>query len=225
MSDREDLAKNIKELASKLQGMSLQMLTQEDMDHVVGVTCSFIRYQATQGFRIANWLKESHLEDVDLIAHATRGLYESALTFAYLLSHGGKHFLDLIQEECAADHFDTMKAWMAVCGGQQIDAQFEAQLAHYEKLRVQKRLNKTPSVSDMAKKVGAEAEREYSAMYSYFSKYTHPSLYHLVGDHREVFSLEACLLFGDKAVDYLKMIIADSQKIFDFALEFKSRRS
>ncbi len=76
----------------------------------------------------------------------------------------------------------------------------------------------------MAKEVGGQAEREYGEMYSYFSKYTHPTLYHLVGDHREVFSLEACLLFGDKAVVYLKTIIADSQKIFDYALELKAKK-
>lgn len=217
MRNRKKLAETIEQHASTLRGMSLRILSQRDVPHMAGFTCSFIRYQATQAFRIAEWLSKEHVDDVDLIAHATRGLFESSLTYAHLMKGGGTNFLARMMGECAADHFDIMKAMKAICGGSTLDADFEEQLRDYEKLKTQKKINKTPPVRVLADEVGALGE--YEAMYSYYSKYTHPTLYHLVGDHREVYSVEACLIFGERAVQYLEVIIADSQQILDIVLE------
>lgn len=212
MTDREKLADEVDRLAGALRDISIRILSQDNVPDIAGFTCSFIRYQATQGFRIAEWLRNDHVDDVDLIAHATRGLFESALTYAHLMKGGGVNFFKLMTGELAADHFDTMKAYKAICGGSELDEEFEEQLAKYQYMK----LKKTPSVRAMAAEAGAE--NEYSEMYSYYSKYTHPTLYHLVGDYREVYSVEACLIFGDKAVYYLGKIIKDSQKILDIVL-------
>ncbi len=221
MSERKELAKHIESLASTLRDMSIRILSLEDVPQIAGFTCSFIRYQATQGLRISEWLRKDHVDDVDLIAHATRGLFESSLTYAHLMKGGGAKFFDLMISECAADHYDTMKAIKAICGGSTMDQNFEAQLIEYEKLRSRKELKKTPPVRSLADEVGALDE--YEAMYSYYSKYTHPTLYHLVGDYSEVYSEEACLIFGDRAVQYLKVIIADSQQILDIVLEHNNK--
>ncbi len=207
---RQQLAEKIQDLASQLRSVSFQILFFDEVPPIPGFVCSFIRYQATQGFRIAEWLKKSHVDDVDLIAHATRGLFESSLLYWHLMKGGGADFLKNMASELGADHFDTMKAMKAICGGGQMDEDFEKQLSDYEALK----LKKTPPIRDLAKKVGAE--EEYKATYSFFSKYTHPTMYQLVGDYREVFSVEACLIFGDRAAWYLRQILDDSTKILEF---------
>ena len=206
---QQQLAEKIEDLACQLRNVSLKIFAHDEVPPIPGFVCSFIRYQATQGLRIAEWLKQPHVDDVDLIAHATRGLFESSLLYWHLMKGGGADFLQNMAAELHADHFDTMKAMKAICGGKQMDKSFERQLSAYAALN----LKKTPPIRVLAEEVGAK--EEYITTYSFFSKYTHPTIYQLVGDYHEVFSVEACLIFGDRAAWYLRQILDDSTEILE----------
>lgn len=204
---RNELAAEVEKLSGSLQQVSLTILTQAKIPQIPGFVCSFIRYQATQGFRIARALRQDHVDDVDLIAHATRGLFESLLLYWHLMKDGGRSFMATMLREVSADHLDTLKATKASFEPSLLPPSLDQDILELERQNVKR----TPSVRSLAEETGAETE--YKAVYSLYSKYTHPSLYQIAGDHREVFSNGACVFFGMKAVQYLRRILHESTRI------------
>lgn len=214
MQTRKEFADEIERLGAHLRDTSITILTQEKVPHVPGFACSFIRYQATQAFRIAGWLRQEHVDDTDLVAHATRGLFESSLIYGHLMKDGGRSFMQRLTQEVAADHYDVLKSTAPdEATLNQMPKEFVDQ---YELLKKQG-FKKTPSVRDLAQENGAEAE--YRRFYSHYSKYSHPSLYQIAGDYRDVYSQRAVLLFASRAIEYLKAIIEDTDAIRDVVLE------
>ena len=68
MQTRKQFADEIGRLGGHLRDTSITILTQAKVPETPGFVCSFIRYQATQAFRIAGWLRQEHVEDTDLVA-------------------------------------------------------------------------------------------------------------------------------------------------------------
>jgi len=214
MPTRKELADEIEGLAGKLSNTSMTIICQPIVPQIPGFVCSFIRYQATQAYRIAEWLRKEHVDDTDLVAHATRTLFESTLIFGHLLKGGGSHFIDRLVSETMADHFDILRGTV---GDESRLSYFPPDLAsHYRALK-KKQFKRTPSTKELAKECGAETE--YKTHYSHMSKYSHPSLYQIAGDYREVYSQHAMIHFASRAVEYLNAIITDSEKIKNIVVE------
>lgn len=88
---RKEYAEKIRQLGGHLCDTSISMSiriitsTQAKDPTIPEFTCSFIKYPVKQAIRIAGWLERGDLEDIDLVAHATRGLFESALLYRHLM--------------------------------------------------------------------------------------------------------------------------------------------
>jgi hypothetical protein len=214
MNSREDFADAIAKIADDLKIISIELAVQRNLPPIPAYTGSFLRYYTTQAYRIAAWLREEHAESIDLIAHATRGLFEASCIFAYLMEDRGVHFIKRMTEEALADHFDILKSSFPT--SKDLESQSESFIANYHDLK-EKRLKKTPPMRELVKIVGAE--NEYKEYYSHLCKYTHPSLYQLVGDYRQVYSVQAILLFTSRAIQYLKTMEVEAKSLLKLVVD------
>lgn len=217
MENRKDFAEEITKIADDLKTISIDLAVQPDLPEIPAFTGSFIRYYTTQAYRIAEWLKEEHIESIDLVAHATRGLFEASCIFAYLMEDRGRHFMKRMTEEALADHYDILKS--AFPSIQDLEGQSDEILKEYQFLK-EKKFKRTPPMRELVKKVGAEGE--YRRYYSHLCKYTHPSLYQIAGDYREVYSVQAMLLFASRAIQYLKTMKVESSSLLSMVIEHKN---
>jgi hypothetical protein len=218
MLTRKEFADEIERLAAHLQNTSITILSQANVAATPGFVCSFIKYQATQAVRIVEWLRQDGVDDTDLVAHATRGLFESVLIYNHLMKGGGSQFPQRLIDEVAADYFDILKSMLP--DESELGDQNPEFVEQYQRLKNQK-LKRTPLVKDLAIESGSQAE--YRRYYGHFSKYSHPSLFQIAGDYREVFSQQAMTLFASRALEYLKAIVEDTDKIRDIVLEHNAK--
>jgi hypothetical protein len=210
---KEELTVYIDELSAQMSDISRQLVVLDPLPVIAGFVVTIMGYIATQGFRLASWLREPHVDSIDLVAHTTRNLFEASLTYRHLMVDGGQHFMDRLTTEIARDELDIVKESLR---------RFEATSAPPELVSRQRQLEATnppkiARVSDLAEETGAKSE--YDAYYKFFSKYSHPSLYLLVGDRRQVYSQYALRVFTERAVTYLEVATNDYERLRDVILK------
>jgi hypothetical protein len=211
---KAEMAAEIEQSSGRITRISFEILTLQKVPLVPGFICTLMGYIATQGLRIAQWLKEPHVDNTDLIAHATRNIFETHLIYRHLMTDGGGEFMGRMVEELRRDDFDLLEGLIY---GRLESPEFPQDLkTHYGNLKAQK-FKKTPTVAELAKDNGAETE--YRRFYKLYSKYAHPSIYHLFGDRREVYSQAAVEIVVERAVLYLEAAVEEFERIRHVLLE------
>ena len=198
-TSKAEMVSRVEHLSGRITHTSFAILTVDKVPMIPGFICTLMGYIATQGLRIAQWLKQPHVDNTDLIAHATRNIFETHLIYRHLMTGGGGEFMGRMVEELRRDDFDLLEG--LVYGRLDSPGFPEDLKKHHSDLKAQK-FKKTPTVVELAKKNGAE--EEYRRFYKLYSKYAHPSIYHLFGDRREVYSQTAIQIVVERAVLYLE---------------------
>jgi hypothetical protein len=213
MSKAEMIAR-VQDLSGRITQTSLAMMTVDKLPIIPGFICTLMGYIATQGLRIADWLKKPDVDNTDLIAHATRNIFETHLIYRHLMTGGGHEFMSRMIEELKRDDFDLLDGLVF---GRIDSPAFPKDLRqHHSELKAQK-FKKTPTVRELARECGAE--EEYGRFYKLYSKYAHPSVYHLFGDRREVYSQSAIAIVVERAILYLEAAAEEFEKIRDVVRE------
>lgn len=205
---KEELTAYIAELSARIRDLSIKITIRDSLPTIPSFMVTIMGYIATQGFRLAAWLGEPHLDSIDLIAHTTRSVFESCLIYRHLMA-GGEHFMERLTEEITRDELDLIDESLR---------RFDAASAPPELVARQQQLKaigppKVLRVYALAEETGAKSE--YDAYYKLFSKYSHPTLYLLVGDRRQVYSQTALRLFAERAVIYLEAATIDYERLLD----------
>jgi hypothetical protein len=204
----------VEQLSGRITHTSLAILASDKPPMIPSFICTLMGYIATQGLRIATWLKEPHVDNTDLIAHATRNIFETHLIYRHLMAGGGGEFMSRMVEELRRDDFDLLEGLVF---GRLDTPGFPQDLrAHHADLKAQN-FKKTPTVRELAEECGAE--EEYGRFYKLYSKYAHPSIYHLFGDRREVYSQTAIAIVIERSILYLEEAVKEFEHIRDIVLE------
>lgn len=214
---KEELTAYLDELSSWMRDISIQLVVIDSLPVIPGLVVTIMGYIATQGFRLAEWLREPHSDSIDLVAHTTRSVFEACLTYRHLMVGGGEHFMERITAEIARDELDVINESLR---------RFDLASAPAELIARQRQLEatnppKVPRVSDLADETGARDE--YDRYYKLFSKYSHPSLYLLVGDRRQVYSQQALRLLTERAVIYIEAATNDYEGLRNALFERNER--
>lgn len=133
---------------------------------------NLLLYASDQADRLGQWVNEP----IDLIAWATRNLYESNLTVRHLLQKDD-HFLRSVAER-AKDEMEIYEGLIGLDGISNSNAQILKEKIQSIKAVAQKNgFNlsnfKLLGASDLARKVGMQ--NEHKSFYKFYSKYVHPS--------------------------------------------------
>jgi Family of unknown function (DUF5677) len=211
---KAEIISRVEELSGRITHTSLAILAVDQTPMIPAFICTLMGYIATQGLRIVAWLKEPHVDNTDLIAHATRNIFETHLIYRHLMRGGGSEFMSRMVEELRRDDFDLLDG--LVYGRLDSPGFPEDLKEHHSHLRAQN-FKRTPTVRELAKESGCE--EEYLRFYKLYSKYAHPSIYHLFGDRREVYSQTAIATLTERAVLYLEEAVEEFEKIRDIVLE------
>ncbi len=201
---KKELISRITELCGSIQQTSFKILLLDTTPIIPGFMVSIMGHIATQGHRIIDWLREPHLDNIDLIAHSTRSIFETCLIYRDLALNDGQFFMDRVKQEVMRDELDIIEGSLL---------RFEHEKDAPQEVRdrrdilLAQNLPKVRRVFDRAK--DTNSEYQYKAFYKLLSKYSHPSLYLLVGDRRYVYSQDAMLILADRAAVYLEAANAD----------------
>jgi hypothetical protein len=206
---KEELTAYIGQLSARMRDISIKLVVRDPLPTIPGLMITLMGYIATQGFRLAEWLAEAHLDSIDLVAHTTRSVFEATLIYRHLMVGGGERFMQRIIEEITRDELDIIEESLR---------RFDTASAPPELAARQQQLKaagppKVLRVCDLAAETGATSE--YDAYYKFFSKYSHPTLYLLVGDRRQVYSQVALRLLTERAVIYLETATNDYERLLD----------
>jgi hypothetical protein len=207
---KEELISYMTELCGSIQQTSLKILSLDRVPTIPGFMVTIMGYIATQALRITDWLKEPHLDSIDLIAHSTRGIFETCLIYRDLLRDRCERFMLRLQEEIARDELDIIEG--SLSRYDDISDAPEEALARRDELRA---INppRVRHISDRAN--DTKADHQYRAYYKLLSKYSHPSIYLLVGDRRQVYSQDALRTVAERAIVYLEAATNDYEGLHD----------
>lgn len=207
---KEEVTAYIGELSARLRDISVKLIVIDPLPPIPGFMITIMGYIATQGLRIADWLKEPHLDSIDLIAHTTRSVFEACNIYTYLMADGGQHFMERLTNEMKRDELDLIKDSLS---------RFDAASAPAGLVARQKELEaecppRNLKVWQLAEKAGAQSE--YKTYYKTLSKYSHPTVYLLVGQRDHVYSQGPLRLLAERAVIYLEGAVKDYEELLAY---------
>jgi len=191
-----------------MRDLSIQIVRIDSLPDIPGLVVTIMGYISTQGFRLSDWLREEHVESIDLVAHTTRSVFEAILIYRHLMVDGGEHFIERLTAEIARDELDIIDESLRRFDDGAAPPEL---LARQQQLKLINPPKKVLHVSSLADEIGER--REYNTYYKLFSKYSHPSLYLLVGDRRAVYSQQALRLLTERAVVYLEYATNDYERL------------
>lgn len=212
-----EVTEYVNELSCRLREVGIQLAAGFDLPRIPGLVATIMGYIATQGLRMVDWLREPHLDSIDLIAHTTRNLFEACLIHRHLLRGNGQHFMHRITGQVERDELDIITESLR---------RFDPDSAPEALVERRKELEascppKVLRVPDLAKEAGWQ--QEYESFYKLFSKYSHPSIYLMAGDRRTVYSQQARLLLAQRAAVYLESATNDFERLLVAMTNHESR--
>jgi len=147
--------------------------------------------------RIQEWGGRSDAENIDLVGYSARCLFEADLMLEYYKKFQGQELYNLMQAETDRDDFDILEGVISFL--ETPTAETQDLFDDYTR-RKNAKFPRTPPYLKLAEQTGVK--KEYERFYKFYSKYTHPSAYQLMGDHRVVTSGIVVMVFLDRAVVY-----------------------
>jgi hypothetical protein len=175
-----------------------------DLSATCGLLISCCNYVLSRLKRIIEWGGEEHVYDADLIGYSCRCIFEASLMLRYYGKM--KNPVARMRAEVLYDDYEILKSSVVFLGSPTEETQ-----AIYEDLETRNpaKSDKTPPYRQIAKECGWESE--YDAFYKLYSKYTHPSAYYLLGDHRVVHTGFVRDIFLERTVIYSSYIVQEME--------------